>query len=258
MAGLPHLAATAALACGFALAGCAGDGGTQAYGPAYGGRGSPPPLGPGASFANIGYATWRDDEPAYRLYPGDIMDVAVLSAPELNRTVTIQPDGRITMPLVPAIMAADRSVPEVEQTLAAAYSTQLVRPEVSIQVKQATPLRVFVGGEVDKPGVYDMPGDIDALQAVIMAGGFKVSARRQEVVIIRRGPGGQPMARTADLRLAASNPSRADAVPLRRFDIIYVPRSGIANIGVFVQQYLRDPLPIQFSYALNGNYINTR
>ena len=51
-------------------------------------------------FANIPYATWSDDEPQYRLYPGDELDVAVPSAPELNKTVTVQPDGRIMLPLV--------------------------------------------------------------------------------------------------------------------------------------------------------------
>jgi len=208
-------------------------------------------------FANIGYATWAQDEPAYRLYPGDIVDISVLSAPELNRTVTVGPDGRISMPLLQPVMAADRSAPEVESMLTQAYARQLLRPEVSVAVKQASALKVFIAGEVDKPGVYDMPGDIDALQAVAMAGGFKVSAKRDKVIIIRRGVGGQPMTRTADLRAAAFDALHADAVPLRRFDIVYVPRTAIANVGLFMQQYFREGLPIQFNYALNGNQFFT-
>jgi polysaccharide export outer membrane protein len=123
-------------------------------------------------FPDIGYASWRDDEPAYRLYPGDVLDVAAPSAPELNRTVTVQPDGRISLPLIRPVMAADRSVPQLEAELTQAYTSQLVRPQIDVDVKTATPLRVFVGGEVGKPGIYDMPGDITAVQAVIMAGGF--------------------------------------------------------------------------------------
>src|SRR6201999_3797273 len=106
---------------------------------------------------DIGYATWQNDEPEYRLYPGDTLDVSVLSAPELNRSVTVQPDGRITLPLIPAVMVADRSTLQAEQAVSGAYAAQLVRPDISISVKQAVPLRVFVGGEVEKPGVYDMP-----------------------------------------------------------------------------------------------------
>ncbi len=236
------------------LSACASSPSTSSFGPAPA-RGFESPGG----FANIGYATWSGSEPSYRLYPGDVVDVSVLSAPELNRTLTVQPDGRISMPLTPPIMAADRSTTEIEQALASAYSSQLLRPEISVSVKQASALKVFVAGEVDRPGVYDMPGDIDALQAVVMAGGFKVSAKRDKVIIIRRAVGGQPMVRTADLRQAAYNALQADAVPLRRFDIIYVPRTAIANVGLFMQQYFRDGLPIQFTYALNGSqYFTSR
>jgi polysaccharide export outer membrane protein len=217
--------------------------------------GGPRPTG---DFAPIPYASWNEDEPGYRLYQGDVIDFAVPSAPELARTVTVQPDGRVTLPLIHQVMVADRSVAEVEAMLAQAYATQVRQPEVEITVKTATPLKVFVGGEVDKPGVYDMPGDIDAVQAIVMAGGFKVSAKRTEVVIIRRGAEGRPMMRTANLKTAIFNPSRGDAVPLRRFDIVYVPRSTIAEVGLFVQQYLRDTLPVQFSYAINGQYVTTR
>jgi polysaccharide export outer membrane protein len=207
---------------------------------------------PTAQFPNIGYATWSEDEPDYRFYPGDQIEVRVPSAPELNKTLIVQPDGRVNLPLIGGIMVADRSARQAEAAISRAYSTQLVHPEVEISVVAATPLKVFVGGEVDKPGVYDMPGPIDSLQAVIEAGGFKVSARRSQVIIIRRGPGGRAMMRTVDLRGGVVDPSRTNVGPLRRFDIVYVPRTAIAETGIAVQQYLRDALPIQFTYAING------
>jgi polysaccharide export outer membrane protein len=270
MARLPALSALIPLAAATLLAGCGG----FTPGP-YGGRVEPAyasrsgayidpgrGLGPGGvpvgGVADIGYASWQDTEPEYRLYPGDQVDVTVLSAPELNRAVTVQPDGRISVPLLPPLMVADRPIPQVEAALSAAYASQLIRPQVSISLRQATPLRIFVGGEVDKPGIYDMPGDIDALQAVIMAGGFRTSGKTSEVVIIRRGPGGRPMARTANLSAAIRSPARADAVPLRRFDVVFVPRKSISELALFVQQYLRDPLPVQFSYVVNGQVFNSR
>ena len=243
--------------------------GACAGGPGYGGGADPyrdsrsQPLtgrasygGPPA-FADIGYATWQDSEPDYRLYPGDILEVSVLSAPELNRTVTVQPDGRITLPLVQPVMAADRSVPQLQAMLSQAYSSQLVRPDISIALKTSTPIKVFVGGWVDKPGVYDMPGDIDAMQAVIMAGGFKLGAQAQSVAILRRGPGGQAMLRTADLRGGVRGRFVTDLVPLRRFDVIYVPKSGLTELGGFVSQ-VRDALPFQFSYVIGGQYLTTK
>ena len=120
-------------------------------------------------------------------------------------------------------------------------------------MKATAPLKVFVGGEVGNPGVYDMAGDGDALRAIIQAGGFKTSAKRNQVIIIRRGPDGRAMMRTADLLKGLTSPGGADLVPLRRFDIVYVPRSGAAETGLFMQQYFRDLLPVSFSYAINGN-----
>ena len=211
-------------------------------------------------FPEVGYATWGDDEPAYRLYPGDQIDVTVPSAPELNRqALTVGPDGRISLPLIPQVMAADLGVAQLEQTLTRAYAGQLNDPRVEVSLKAAVPLRVFVGGEVAKAGVYDMPGDIDALQAVIMAGGFLTSAEPHACVVIRRGADGRPMIRRVNLGRAVRDAPRTDAVPLRRFDVVYVPRSAISNIGLWVQQYLRDVVPVQFSYATGANnYLTTR
>ena len=236
------------------LCGCAETGAGYARGPS--GRGYDAPT---ARFAAIPYATWRDDEPGYRLYPGDQIDISTPSAPELNRSVTVGLDGRIQLPLVGSFMAADRSTPQLEQALSAAYASQLIDPRVEVSVKAALPLRVFVGGEVGKPGVYDMPGDIDALQASVMAGGFLTSADTHHVIVIRRGVDGRAMAREVDLGDAVRHAARTDAVPLRRFDVIYVPRSGISNAGLFVQQYLRDLVPVQFSYATSANsFLSTR
>lgn len=238
-----HLSACVALlALGVAACG-------HARGP-YGDRGAPPPAAGGVihSFQDIGYADWSEFEPPYRFYPGDEIEVTVPSAPELSRTVIVQPDGRITLPLIEPVMAADRTVAEVKAAIARAYDAELLRPEVILGVKATTPLKVFVMGEVGTPGVYDMPGDINALQAIAQAGGFKNTANRSEVVVIRRGPEGMAMARTADLLRGLRNPVGADLVPLRRFDIVYVPRSGVAEAGLFVQQYFRDLSPIQFGF----------
>jgi protein involved in polysaccharide export with SLBB domain len=208
---------------------------------------------PGTGFTDIGYSSFDQAEPAYRMYPGDVLDVAFPSAPELNREVTVQPDGRISLPLVRPVMAADLSVGDLQGALSQAYAPLLRRPEVDVAVKTAMPLRVFVGGEVSKPGVYDMPGDIDALQAVVMAGGFTNLAKRHDVIVIRRGPGGRPMMRLVDLREATFDPAHNTAVPLRRFDVIYVPRTNIGNADQFVQQYIRDLVPMSFSYQVAGS-----
>lgn len=242
---VPMIAACA----GLALAGCSTPRTYDVMG-----RWHPPEPAPAEqAFSNIPYATWTDYEPDYRFYPGDEIEVAVPSAPELTKTLVVQPDGRITLPLVGPVMAADRTIPELEGVVAQAYSTQLLRPHVEVSAK-AAPLKVFVGGEVGNPGVIDLNGDADALRAIIQAGGFRSSADASAVFIIRRGPDGRGMIRRADL-LRGLRHAETDLVPLRRFDVIYVPRTGAANAGLFMQQYFRDLLPVSFSYALGAQAV---
>lgn len=199
-------------------------------------------------FPDIPFADWTDAEPEYLLYPGDQLDVATPTAPELNRQVTLGPDGRISLPLIGQVMAADRTLTELETVLSQAYASQLRRPEVEVTLRQAGPLKVWVDGEVRNPGVYDMPGDIDAYQAIVLAGGFLPSSRSQEVALIRRGPGGTRMMRPLDLR-----PRRGEVVALRRADILFVPRTTLAELSVFFSQ-IRDALPVGFNYTINGQY----
>jgi polysaccharide export outer membrane protein len=198
-------------------------------------------------FTNIPYAAWADYEPAYRLYPGDEIDVTAVTAPELNRSLKLAPDGRIDLPLIGSVMAADLSTEALARKLEKAYAPLLLRPEFEISLKTASPLKVFVGGEVLTPGVYDLVGDMDALQAVLAAGGFKPDGHPGEVVILRRGRDGRAMMRTVDLSRALRTP-RAERVPLRRFDIVYVPRSGIGEVAAYMS-VVTSALPISFSYA---------
>jgi len=239
------------VALSLALAGCGGR--PLPHIDLLGVRDDPPPApieGGRRDFGNIPYASWSDYEPPYRFYPGDELEVSLPTAPELTKTVTVQPDGRISLPLIGAVMAADRTIPELQAILADAYATQLLRPTVEVSPK-AAPLKVFVGGEVRNPGIFDMAGDGDALRAVIQAGDFMNTANRDGVIIIRRGPDGRGMIRRVNLQKGLKS-GGADLVPLRRFDIVYVPKSGIADANLFVQQYFRDLSPIQFgfSYAL--------
>jgi protein involved in polysaccharide export with SLBB domain len=200
------------------------------------------------SFPEIGFSDWNDTEPEYLLYPGDEIEIATPSAVELTRTQRIGPDGRISLPLVGQLMAADRTIAELEADASDAFASQLRRPAVEITLKTAGPVRVWIGGEVRTPGVIEMTGDLNALQAIIQAGDFLPSARRQEVALIRRGPGGVRMMRALDLR-----PRSGEVVALRRGDILYVPRSNLGEVANFITQF-RNALPIGFSYAIGGQY----
>lgn len=201
-----------------------------------------------SEFADIAFADWTEAEPEYLLFPGDEIEVATPTATELTRTLRVGPDGRIALPLIGQAMAADRTLAELEYALSEAYAAQLVRPVVEVTLRQAGPLKVWVAGEVRTPGVYDMPGDIDAYQAIVMAGDFLPSARSGQVALIRRGPGGVRMMRPVDLR-----PRRGEVVALRRGDILFVPRTTLGELANFFTQ-VRNALPIGFNYSINGQF----
>jgi len=201
--------------------------------------------------------TYSDATPAYRFYPGDEIDITVFSAPELTRNVTVAPDGRISLPLIAPVRAADLTAEELRDALVAAYSGQLRSPELSVTPRTYASRQVFVGGEVARPGIYEMPANIDAFQAVALAGGFLPSARRGEVLVMSRASGAAQVTEV-NLSERALRNGFPGAQPLQRYDVVFVPRSRISQVNLFMQQYVRDALPVQFSfyYDLRGNRNN--
>lgn len=200
---------------------------------------------------------YSDATPAYRFFPGDEVEITVFSAPELSRVVTVGPDGRIAMPLIGALRAADLTAEELHDTLIAAYASQLRTPELTVTPRSYASRQVFVGGEVARPGIYEMPANIDAFQAVALAGGFLPSARRGDVLVLSRASG-QTQVTEVDLSPRAMRNGFPEAEPLQRYDVVYVPRSHISQVNLFMQQYVRDALPVQFSfyYDLRGGRSN--
>lgn len=190
----------------------------------------------------IAFASWTDEEPLYLFFPGDKLEVNVSGAPELSRQTQVGPDGRITLGLIGQVMAAYKTVPQLQDDIAQAYATTLRDPRVTVYPGETAPIRVLVGGEVKNPGWVDMTGDMDAMQAVMAAGGFTHGAKTHQVVLIRRSHDGHAMRRIIDLQKPLSG--RSDQLEaLRRLDIIYVPRTSVAEAGVFVEQWINNLIP---------------
>jgi len=193
---------------------------------------------------------WRHEDGADALYllaPGDELEVIVHSDPELSRTVTIGPDGRFRMPYTGPITASARTVDAVETAVQVAMASELKDPDIDILLTGTASQRIFVGGEVNTPGMLDLPGLIDPLQAIIMAGGVNDNGRARSVVLMRRMPGGEVRSAVFDVRAGIYDPRLAEWTPLRRFDVVYVTRKPIADQNLFIQQYIRNALPIDFS-----------
>jgi protein involved in polysaccharide export with SLBB domain len=202
---------------------------------------------PSAEFpAEFWHNAGPEDSP-YLLAPGDTVDIVVHSAPELSRTLDIGPDGRLRMPLAAPVIAQARTPEEIAISLEFALKNELNDPDLDVIPTKFASQQIFVGGEVRTPGMFDLPGQIDPLQATIMAGGVTRQGRIREVIIMRRLPGGEVRSVVFDLKAGTLDPEFASFLPLRRFDIVYVPSTRISDQNQFVEQYIRNALPIQFS-----------
>ncbi|MEE2566790.1 polysaccharide biosynthesis/export family protein [Hyphobacterium marinum] len=200
----------------------------------------------------VRFEDWRQDDPAFRFFPGDTLDITVHSAPELSRTATVGPDGRVNLPLAPSIMVAGLSAPEAAGRVADAYVGTLRDPIVEVTPNTFGDQNIIVGGQVNSPGLFAMPSRIGALEAVMLAGGFRDTAARGEVVVLRRAANGGVMMRVVDLRAALRGDGGADPFPLRRHDIVFVPRTTVSEVTLFIEQYVYGILPLDqaFSYAI--------
>lgn len=186
---------------------------------------------------------------AYRLQAGDEMDVAFYKTPELNTHVKVRPDGNITLPFLGDVRAVDVEPGELAATLEERYADELRSPRITINVTQFGGQRVYVGGEVKEPGVVLMVGPVTALQAIQQAGGFQDTASLSSIVMIRRN-GTQVQGSEIDLSDVVSGESPELDPLLQPYDIVFVPRSAIANVDLFVDQYIRLLLPMNPSLGI--------
>lgn len=174
---------------------------------------------------------------------------------EMGGPVQVRPDGKITIPRIGEVQAAGYSVDELSYTLETLCQGIIHNPvEPSVDLLKTTGGRIYVGGEVQNPGVYPLEGAPTALQAVIMAQGYKDTSRRNNVIVVRRNPNGKPLVFNTNLRVALSQGHTENDVMLRPFDIVYVPKKNIATLNLFVEQYINNLVPFDNSMGVNAQY----
>jgi protein involved in polysaccharide export with SLBB domain len=191
----------------------------------------------------------------YRIQPGDRLLVKYLYSPGFDEEVTVRPDGRISLPLAQELQAGGLSPADLTRRIAAKSAQQLRKPHVTVMVRSFAARQVYVAGEVGRPQLVELTGGLTVFQAITLAGGIEPTGRFRDVILIRRMPDGTPLATSVDLNSVLDGTDMAQDIFLRPRDIIYVPATRIAKANRFVQQYLRDLLPIRvglsFSYKLN-------
>jgi polysaccharide export outer membrane protein len=155
--------------------------------------------------------------------------------------VTVNPDGTVDLPLLhERIMAVGHTVREVESTINERYTVGPLKHVVaSLSLLQANSRKVYVLGEVQKPGGYDIRQPITALQAIALAGGtITESADLTSVILISKDIYGKPIGRRLDLKRTLDAGDMASAILIKPFDVIFVPKTYIADLQLFMKQYV--------------------
>ncbi|MBI4692943.1 MAG: polysaccharide biosynthesis/export family protein [Gammaproteobacteria bacterium] len=167
------------------------------------------------------------------------LGAALKSAQDGNaKKVTVAPDGRIYLPLVPPVDAGGMSVDEILKRVNQLYKEQIGNVSVSLMLDKVMGNRLFVFGEVRNPGMLTMPNSQTALQAITSAGGALTTGAMQKVKVVSWAEEGAPRVRTLNLEavLDGKNIEQDEVVPSN--SVIYVPPTAIATADRVVDDYV--------------------
>ena len=172
--------------------------------------------------------------PLYRLSKSDIVDVNFTFSPDFNQSLTVQPDGFVALKGAGTLLVEGLTVPEVQQAVAGAYRSFLREPEVTVTLKDFDKPYFLASGEVARPGKYELRGDLTAVEAVAIAGGFTQQALHSQVVVFRRISAYVAESHVLDLKKMLGSHDLSEDFHLQPGDFIYVPQSRISKIRKFV------------------------
>ena len=181
--------------------------------------------------AGTGFAQ-REDR--YRVQPGDVIEFQFRFTPEFNQTVKVQPDGYVPLQEAGELKAGGLTVREVREATVQAYSEKLRDPVISVILKEFSMPYYIMGGEVGKPGRYDLKGDVMLSEAIQVAGGFGTGAHTSEVLLFRRVSKDWVETKRINFKEALQNGLQED-IALRPGDSVYVSRSKLGKVQKFME-----------------------
>src|SRR5271154_3574880 len=171
--------------------------------------------------------------PRYQVMRDDVLNISFPLSPELNQTVTIQPDGYITLLNVGSVFVQGMTVPQVSEALKKAYANTLHDPIINVDLKDFQKPFFVVTGQVAKPGQYDLRYDTTASEAIAVAGGLMPTAKTQ-VLIFHRVSSGWMEVNKFNLKEILDGKNISEDAFLKPGDMIFVPEKFITNFRKYV------------------------
>lgn len=174
--------------------------------------------------------------PLYRLNRSDVVALSFILSPEFDQTLTIQPDGYVALKDAAAVLAQGLTLDELRVAVQRAYTGYLHDPQVAIALKEFEHPYFVAGGEVGRPGKYELRADTTVLEAVEIAGGFTHEAKHSQVLLFRRVDNDLVEARVFNLKRMLKEKSLGEVVQLQPGDLVFVPQNSISKIERFLSK----------------------
>jgi polysaccharide biosynthesis/export protein len=189
-------------------------------------------------FGAAGWASPTDDlqhRPRYTLRPGDVLDLEYRYTPEFNQSVTILPDGYVSLDVVGSVRLAGLTLDQAHDLIIQKAQARLKDPELNLVLKDFQAPYVAVAGEVGKPGKIELRENITAIQAILLCGGFLESARSSQVVLFRRISSDTAEVRILNLKKLKNTADLEHDVLLEPGDMLLVPRNKLEGLSRYMK-----------------------
>lgn len=179
----------------------------------------------------------------YTIGPGDVLEISVWQHPELDRIVTVRPDGRMSFSLIGDVNANGLTPAKLDEVITKKLSEYVQKPEVTVVVTSIKSNQIIILGQVTRPGAYPMEESLTVLEAVAIAGGYTESAGLSKVTITRRSRAKNPKVIKVNLKKVIAEGDRGRDVILEPGDVVHLPKKASAWT-IFDRYFIRGILPV--------------
>jgi len=190
---------------------------------------------------------FQNRTPRYELRPGDVLELNFHFVPAFNQTITVQPDGFVSLRMLGDLQVNRKTVPELTEIIRAKYSTILHDPVIAVELRDFEKPYFIAGGYVERPGKYELRGETTAIQAVAIAGGFKANAKHSQVLLFRKTSNGWVEVKQLDMKKMLARAALQEDSYLGPGDMLFVPQSMLSKVKPFLPNFSFSPYVNPFS-----------
>lgn len=175
--------------------------------------------------------------PQYTLRPGDVVELQYRYTPELNQTVTVLPDGYLNLNLIGNLKVTGLTVEQAHDLIVQKAKARLNEPELNLILREFQRPYIVVAGEVTTPGKIDLRETTTAMQAILLAGGFKESAHSGQVLLFRKINSDTAEVKVLKLTNIHKTAQLEQDAQLEAGDMLLVPRNKLENISRYMKLF---------------------